>query len=175
MDRKELIKLVKQCAYLEGSFTTRAGNKTDYYIDKFQFETRPEVLREIIEHLQLLLPDPSTYTKLVCPALGAVSLAAPLAIAIDKPYVIIRKKKDNEPLEAAIAGELFAHESVVIIEDILSTGSTVIDVCELLTPLHLNVVSIVSIIDREEKALGKLRGLGYNVSSLITTTDLKIA
>ncbi|RAP38247.1 orotate phosphoribosyltransferase [Candidatus Marinamargulisbacteria bacterium SCGC AAA071-K20] len=173
MNRNELLKAVKDCAYIEGDFVTRAGKKTKYYVDKFQFETRPEVLEGVIEHLAQLLPPSESFTKLICPALGAVALAAPLAIAIDKPYVIIRKKEDNQPLEAAIAGVLSEGESVVVIEDVLTTGSTVIDVCELLEPLKLNVVSIISIIDREEGALEKLRELGYKAESLITTGDLK--
>jgi orotate phosphoribosyltransferase len=173
MDRTQLLRSVKACAYIEGDFVTRAGKKTNYYVDKFQFETRPEVLEGVIEHLAEMLPESSTFTKLICPALGAVALAAPLAIAINKPYVIIRKKEDNQPLEAAIAGELSEGDSVVIIEDVLTTGSTVIDVCELLEPLKLNVVSIISIIDREEGALEKLRELGHKAESLITTSDLK--
>lgn len=173
MNKEELLKQVKNCAYIEGDFTTRAGKKTSYYIDKFQFETRPEVLKGVIDHLQKLLPEPSTFSKLICPALGAIALAAPLALKINKPYITIRKKEDNQPLEAAIAGELNKGDSVVVIEDVLTTGSTVIDVCELLKPLDLNIVAIISIIDREEGALEKLREMGYNAESLIRSSELK--
>ena len=47
MTSSSLIKAIKDTAFLEGDFTTRAGKKTDYYIDKYLFETQPNILNQL--------------------------------------------------------------------------------------------------------------------------------
>mgnify|MGYP001215409866 CR=1 FL=1 len=46
ISKDSLIGLIKEAAYLEGDFTTRAGKKTSYYIDKYLFETKPHILKK---------------------------------------------------------------------------------------------------------------------------------
>ena len=58
---KSLLRAIKAAAYLEGSFTTRAGKQTDYYIDKYLFETRPEILEPLSHELAQLFPNPDTH------------------------------------------------------------------------------------------------------------------
>lgn len=175
MDLNSIYRNVKDAAYIEGDFVTRAGKKTSYYIDKFQFETQPDVLKLVIEGLASLLPDPSQYDRLICPALGAVSLTTPLAVRVQKPFAIIRDTDQNKPLNECIAGTLQPNDRVILIEDVLTTGSTVIDVCNRLAPMSLEIVRIIAAINREEGAVETLIRMGHDTQSLITTTQLREA
>ncbi len=47
MNRQQLAAAIKSACYLEGDFTLRSGRKSNYYLDKYRFETRPEILREL--------------------------------------------------------------------------------------------------------------------------------
>ena len=44
MDRDELGAALREHAYLEGDFVLRSGRRSRYYLDKYRFETRPDLL-----------------------------------------------------------------------------------------------------------------------------------
>ena len=45
MTREKLIKRIKETAYLEGDFVLRSGKRSKYYLDKYLFETCPDILK----------------------------------------------------------------------------------------------------------------------------------
>ena len=51
METAELIARIKQVAYLEGDFLLRSGRRSKYYLDKYLFETQPEILAELGKRL----------------------------------------------------------------------------------------------------------------------------
>ena len=165
-----LIKQVKDVAFLEGEFTTRAGKKTNFYIDKYLFETQPKILDQVVDEIVAQLPPLDSFDRIAAPALGAVSLAAVLSLKINKPYIIIQKP--SAPVDNLIVGEYHENESVLVLEDVLTTGMTVIDTCKLLKETNLKVSHILSVIDRQDGAIQKLEDLGYSATALITKDDL---
>ena len=44
MNDAELATLIREHAYLEGDFLLRSGKRSRYYLDKYRFETRPDLL-----------------------------------------------------------------------------------------------------------------------------------
>ncbi|MDP6107710.1 MAG: hypothetical protein QGI33_04660 [Candidatus Brocadiia bacterium] len=54
-DKRDLARRLKDTAYKEGEFTLRSGRKSHYIVDKYAFETRPDLLREIARELAALL------------------------------------------------------------------------------------------------------------------------
>ena len=82
MDREELGAALREHAYLEGDFVLRSGRRSRYYLDKYRFETRPELLgplgRLIAEAVQEHEPGAE---RLAGPELGAVALAASASLA----------------------------------------------------------------------------------------------
>ena len=78
----ELAARLKERAYLEGDFVLRSGRRSRYYLDKYRFETHPELLRALGERIAaraLALPEPPDL--LAGPELGAVALAAAASLA----------------------------------------------------------------------------------------------
>ena len=169
-----LIKQIKDAAYLEGDFTTRAGKKTTYYIDKYLFETKPEILQPLAKDLAQLLPPLDTFDHLIAPALGAVSIAAVLSLEVNKPFVIAEKRKsDSETPQDLLVGTYKPGDKVVVIEDVLTTGITVLNICDVLKEVPLEVVKVISVINREEGAEASFIEKNIPVASLITKTDLQ--
>lgn len=173
MTRSELLSALKKVAFLEGDFTTRAGKKTSYYIDKYRFETTPTVLEPLAQHLAQLLPDPSTYDRLAGPELGAVPLVALVSVLTKKPYVIVRKESKGYGTNNRLEGLHTPGERVVVLEDILTTGGAVLSACAALMDAHLKVVHIIGVVNREEGAFENIEAKGFTVSALFSTTDLK--
>ena len=79
MTRDALAKRIAEVALLRGEFTLRSGRKSNYYLDKYRFETQPDVLAE----LGRMLADRVTVDtdRIAGAELGAVPLAAASATA----------------------------------------------------------------------------------------------
>jgi orotate phosphoribosyltransferase len=93
MTKEQLAKRISDLALLRGEFTLRSGRKSNYYLDKYRFETDPEVLRELGKMLaQRVTPD---IDRLAGPELGAVALAAAAAMESGKPFVLVRNRKKD--------------------------------------------------------------------------------
>src|SRR3989304_4165894 len=111
MTRAELAQRIRDAAYLEGDFTLRSGRKSKYYLDKYLFETQPDILRALGEiFTQHVRPT----TPLIAGAeLGGVALAAAAAMASGKPFVIIRNTKKDYGTGKPYEGKLTGGDSVL--------------------------------------------------------------
>ena len=79
MTNAELIERIKSLAVLHGDFTLRSGRKSKFYVDKYRFETQPDVLKALGELFAThVTPD---VDRIAGPELGAVCLAASTAMA----------------------------------------------------------------------------------------------
>ena len=169
MTSSSLIKAIKDTAFLEGDFTTRAGKKTDYYIDKYLFETQPNILNQLTDSIAELIKD-LDYDLIAAPAFGAVPISAVLAKKTNDPFIIIKHQIDDKPL---ILGDYTKGQKVIIIEDILTSGKTSLETAQYLNSIGLEIVTVVSVVNREEGGVEALTGNGFNSVSLMTSGDLK--
>ncbi|MBT5953639.1 orotate phosphoribosyltransferase [bacterium] len=170
---KTLLKKIKDLAYLKGDFTTRAGKKTSYYIDKYLFETDPAALELLSEELVQLFPDPSTYDRIAAPELGAVPIAAVVSIKLNKPFIIVKKQQKDYGTQKDIEGSYNKGEKMVLLEDILTTGGTAIKSAKILNKLGITVTEVIGVIDREEGALENFKNENLPVKALLSKTDLE--
>lgn len=168
-----LVKRIKEVAFLSGEFTTRAGKKTNYYIDKYLFETQPDILDEITNQIISKLPNLDTFDRIAAPELGAVPLAAVLSVKIKKPYVIVRKAEKEYGTQRLIEGTIQANERVILVEDVLTTGGAAIRAAEILMQHHVKIEKIIGVINREEGAIENIKAKGWLVDWLVTSTELK--
>jgi orotate phosphoribosyltransferase len=76
-------------ALLRGDFLLSSGARSDYYLDKYRFETRPALLRSLGERLADLVP--AGVDRLAGTELGAVALAAAVSLQTNLPFIIVRK------------------------------------------------------------------------------------
>ncbi len=171
LDRQTLASRIKSLSYLEGDFTTRAGKKTSYYIDKYLFETQPDVLSALAAHFTPLMP--ASMTLIAAPELGAVSIAAVLSTAVSKPFVIVRKETKAYGTQRLLEGAHSPSDSVVIVEDVLTTGGAALRSAEILRQAGMTVTHIVGVINREEGAFDNIRAAGIVPLALFTAAELR--
>jgi orotate phosphoribosyltransferase len=172
MNREQLTKRIAEVSLLHGDFTLRSGRKSKYYLDKYRFETQPDVLVELGKLFAAKIP--GNVDRIAGAELGAVSLAAAASIASGKPFVIIRNQKKDYGTSKLIEGILNDGESVVIVEDVLTTGGQVLEAAKTLKDAGAKINRIIAVIDREEGARANIESAGYKFESLFTTTDLGI-
>ena len=125
MTREQLALRIAEVSLLRGEFLLRSGRKSNYYLDKYRFETQPDVLIE----LGKLFAEKVTANvdRIAGAELGAVPLAAATAMASGKPFVIVRNQKKDYGTSKLVEGILNAGETVLIVEDVLTTGGQVLE------------------------------------------------
>ena len=173
MTKSELAQAIKSAAYLEGDFILSSGKRSKYYLDKWRFETDPNLLREIARALAALLPSRAP-DRIAGVELGGVPLAAALSLETSIPYLIVRRQAKEYGTAKEIEGVWNAGERVVLVEDVLTTASQAISAAQRLTTLGLQVARIVCVIDREEGADANITAAGFEPMPLFRKSDLGV-
>jgi orotate phosphoribosyltransferase len=172
MTHEQLAKRIAEVALLRGEFTLRSGRTSNYYLDKYRFETQPDVLAA----LGRMLADRVTVDtdRIAGAELGAVPLAAAAGMAANKPFVFIRNQKKDYGTAKQIEGVLEPGETVMIVEDVLTTGGQVLEAVKTLQDAGAKIERIVAVIDRLEGARENIERAGLVFESLFTSKDLGI-
>lgn len=172
MNREELITRIKEAAYLEGDFILRSGRHSKYYLDKYRFETQPDLLRRLGEEFAARC---TKSTTLIAGAeLGGVALAAAASLAANLPFVIVRNARKDYGGGNKFEGILNTGDCVLLVEDIATTGGQVTEAAQCLTEAGATVEKIVAVIDRLEGARENISAAGFAFESLLTADDLGI-
>ena len=172
MTREELARRIADVSLLRGEFTLRSGRKSNYYLDKYRFETQPDVLAALGKLFANYVTDKTD--RIAGAELGAVPLAAAAGMASGKPIVFIRNQKKDYGTAKQVEGVLNPGETVLIVEDVLTTGGQVLEAAKTLQDLGAKVERIVAVIDRLEGARDNIEKAGSTFDSLFTTKDLGI-
>jgi orotate phosphoribosyltransferase len=173
LSRDQLVNRLKEVALLRGEFTLRSGRKSNYYLDKYRFETQPDVLAEL-GRLFAERAISAKVDRIAGPELGAVALAAAASLASGIPFVLVRNQKKGYGGDKLIEGILQPGESVLLVEDILTTGGQVLEAAKALQAVGAKVTAICGVIDRMEGARQNVESAGYKFEALFTSLDLGI-
>ena len=146
MEQAEALKIFKEAgAYLDGHFLLTSGRHSNAYVEKFNVLQHPEhcgkLCAGIADHFRSAKPD-----VVVGPAIGGILLAYETARALGVRGIFL--EREDGMLKLRRGFEIGPDEKVLIVEDIVTTGSSVFEVLE---ALH------------KEKAEGRILGVGYLV------------
>jgi orotate phosphoribosyltransferase len=157
-----------------GDFTLTSGKKSSYYVDIKQASTNPKVLQEIAEEMaELVKKSGNNYELIAGMELGAVPLAVALSLEITLPYVIIRKEKPSHGTGKQYVGNLHDGQQVVLVEDVATTGGSVVKAIDVLRGEGLQVDKVLVVVDREEGAAENLIDHNVELLPLVKASDLK--
>lgn len=173
-DQLPLIDALREAESVKfGEFELSHGGKSNYYIDKYLFETNPSCLRvigeEIARHLDSIDEDDK---KLAGVALGAVPLVAIASIKVRNPYLIVRKEQKDYGTAKQIEGHYSDGEEVVVIEDVTTTGQSALNAVSVLRQAGLEVNRVVVVVDRQEGAEDQLNKHNVELEPLLTADAL---
>lgn len=169
MTNQELIAALREADAVQyGEFELSHGGTSDYYVDKYLFETDPHCLELIAEAFAEKIDE----SKLAGVALGAVPLVAVTAVETELPYVIARKKAKEYGTAKRIEGRLEEGEEVLVLEDIATTGNSAIDAVEALREAGAVVNRVLVVVDREEGATERLAEHDLELDSIVSASEL---
>jgi orotate phosphoribosyltransferase len=179
VEKQDLGRLLLDAAYLEGDFVLRSGKRSKYYLDKYLFETDPQVLRGIVFELAMMLRNRlavgSGYDRLAAPELGGVVLGAGLSLELGLPLLLVRKAAKEYGTTKRVEGRFVAGETVAIVEDIVTSGGAAIQAAEALREAGLIVEDLYCVVDRQEGGMEAAVAAGLTLRPLFTSTELGIS
>ncbi len=153
-----------------GDFTFKSGRKSSNYVNLRKIISFPDVLRDIAN---LMWEKARTIEyDLVC---GVPYTALPIAtiysLLSNVPMVMRRKEKKEYGTKQMIEGVYQTGQSCLVIEDVITTGASIMETTKELADVGLVVHDVIAVIDREEGGKAAL-SKHYRVQALITLTEL---
>jgi orotate phosphoribosyltransferase len=168
---RDLASRIREAALLEGDFVLSSGRHSTFYVDKYLFSTKPDLLRDVARALSKKLPD--GVQRLAGVELGAVPLVVATALVTELPYVIVRKSTKGYGTSRGIEGNLERGERVALIEDVVTTGTQAVQAARSLAEAGAEVVTIVAALDRREVPREKLEEFSFE--TLLRIEDLRVS
>ncbi len=171
MELSTLASHIGAVAQLSGRFVLRSGAMSNTYFDKYLFESDPELLRAIAEHLVPMIPEG---TELLAGLeLGGVPVATALSYASGLPAVFVRKKAKDYGTAKLAEGPSIEGKRVLIVEDIVTSGGQVVLSTTDLRELGAIVDSAVCVIDREQGGSEALADANVALGALFTRSGIE--
>ncbi|RME70085.1 MAG: orotidine-5'-phosphate decarboxylase [Chloroflexi bacterium] len=154
-----------------GRFTLASGRQSSLYIDLRRIMSRPDLLRAAA-HIYADLLRPLTYDRLAATPYAALTLGAAAALAVNKPLIYPRKEIKDHGTAQPIEGNFAPGETVVVIEDLVTSGGSVLQAADRLQAAGLRVSHVVALVDREQGARQALHRHGIELRTAFTLRQI---
>jgi orotate phosphoribosyltransferase len=179
-DKQQLISVVRDKALKFGEFTLASGKKASYYLDGKQVTLDSHGAKLIAAGILDILKRESNWPDSVGGlAIGADPItAAVITLAgienLKLKGVLIRKEPKGHGLQKYIEGPVQPGQSIVIVEDVVTTGGSSLLAIERCQEFGLKVQSVICVIDRMEGGEAAFAAKGLKLHSLLTIRDFGI-
>ncbi len=177
--RNALAQQIAQVALLRGEFTLRSGKTSSYYLDKYLFSTRPELLRQLgplfADRLAAMEKGLGRKAQRLAGAeLGGIPLVTAASLHTGLPCIFVRNKKKDYGTAKQLEGALERGDVVVLLEDVATTGGQALEAVASLRESGASVVGVIATIDRLEGARENVEKAGLVFDALFTKRDLGV-
>jgi len=172
MNNKSLIHSLHQIGSIKfGEFILKSGQTSKVYMDLRQIISYPSVLREVSDAIWNSISN--QHFDLVC---GVPYTALPIATCIsikhNIPMIMRRKEKKDYGTKQQIEGTFKPGQTCLIIEDVITTGGSIIETATDLEAAGLIVKDVAVLVNREQGAKENLEKRKYHVHSVLTLSEI---
>ena len=171
---KSLIDALKECGAIKfGDFKLASGKKSKFYVDIKKASMNPELLKLIACRVSKLMKNHSINADYIGGvALGGVPIAVSVSLETGKPLLMIRKEAKEYGTKGQIVGDVIHGSNVVLVEDVTTTGGSVIKAIQALRDEGLIIRHVITVVDREEGASESLASSDVELIPLVRMNEL---
>jgi len=158
-----------------GNFTLASGKDSSYYIDLRLVPSFPHQFRKMIKNLQNLIIEKvglDDFDSLASVPTGGLVVTSALAIETVKPLIYVRNKPKEHGTTKSIEGKISAGMKVVMVDDVATTGTSVLNGIKQLKESELLISDVYVIINRLEGADKALDGMGVQIHQLTDILEI---
>ena len=175
MSNDALVEHLLTYAVRRGSFTLKSGKKSDWFIDAKQTACRPDGMLLVADAALAVLPD--DVTAIGGLTMGADSVAFGIAaVAATRGRMLrsfsVRKEVKDHGGGGRIAGALEPGDKVVITEDAVTRGVSMLEAAEAIREVGAEPVLLMPLVDRGGTVTAMAEKVGLTVIALVTAPDL---
>ncbi|MFM2314443.1 MAG: hypothetical protein RLZZ04_3719 [Cyanobacteriota bacterium] len=154
-----------------GEYVQASGATFPYYIDLRMIISHPQIFEGVLSAYANILKD-LEFDCIAGIPYGSLPTATGLGLRLNYPIIFPRKEVKTHGTRRLVEGKYRQGETVVVIDDILISGKSVIEGSEKLRSVGLNVRDIVIFIDHEEGVKEKLEKNGYQSHGVLTISEI---
>ena len=170
-NRNLILRLFEINAVQFGEFQLRTGIMSPFYLDFRKIVSYPSLMRAVCAKLSHLLED-IAFDYLCGVPYAALSFATGVAITHDAPLVVKRKDRKEHGTKKLVEGDFTSGATCVVVEDIVTSGTSILETIEALENEGLVVQHAIAIVDRKQGGTDILARMGYTVHTLFTIQEI---
>ena len=158
-----------------GNFTLSSGKKSSYYIDLRLVPSFPHQFRKMIKNLQKLIIERiglDNFDSIVSIPTGGLIIGSALAMETVKPLIYVRNKPKDYGTAKSLEGKILSGMQVMMIDDIATTGTSVLNGIKQLKAEGLLISNACVIINRLEGADKILNSVGVTLHQLTDILEI---
>ncbi|MBR8827174.1 MAG: bifunctional orotidine-5'-phosphate decarboxylase/orotate phosphoribosyltransferase [Gomphosphaeria aponina SAG 52.96 = DSM 107014] len=156
---------------LFGEYVQASGATFSYYIDLRKIISNPQIFHQVLNAYAEILKKLS-FDLIAGIPYGSLPTATGLALSLHHPMVFPRKEVKAHGTRRLIEGNFHPGQKVVVVDDILITGKSVMEGAAKLESAGLKIEDIVVFLDHEEGVKERLRNNGYEAHSVLTISEI---
>ena len=156
----------------KGEFTLKSGEKSNIYVDLRKLISYPNLLKGVCKEIEKKI-NYADFDSILGVPTGGYSFAQVCSVSMYKPCLFLRKEAKDHGKKKLIEGVWNKGDKVVLIEDVITTGGSLIDTIHTIQSLGLVIEKIIVVLKRKDEGMIKIQNMGIHIEHIFTLEELQ--